>query len=58
MFTTDALKKALVMTQLSTLKGLGFECPQQAPNFEGVDGLLRRFNYWTDDVEHPVLLPS
>ncbi len=57
-FTTDALKKAIIMTQPSTLKGLGFEFPQIAPNFEGMDGLLRRFNYWTDDVEHPALLPA
>jgi hypothetical protein len=57
-FTVEELKRALVMTQLSTLKGLGFECAQRTPNFEGLDYLLRRFNYWTDDVPHPEILPK
>jgi hypothetical protein len=46
------------MTQLSTLKGYGLECAQRTPNFEGLDGLLRRVNYWTDDVSHPEILPK
>jgi hypothetical protein len=58
MFTVEELKRALVMTQLSTLKGLGFECAQRTPNFEGLDRLLQRFNYWSDDVAHPKVLPD
>ena len=58
LFTVARLKRALIMTQLSTLKALGFECPQRTPNFEGVDRFLQRFNYWIDDVEHSKLLPD
>jgi hypothetical protein len=58
LLTVEELKRALVMTQLSTLKGLGFECAQRTPNFEGLDRLLRRFNYWTDDVPHSEILPK
>jgi hypothetical protein len=58
LFTVERLKEALRFTQLSTLKGLGFECGQRTPNFEGVDRLLRRFNYWIDDVPHAVIFPE
>jgi len=58
MFTAVELKQALIFTQVSTLNGLGFECSQRTPNFEGLDRFLRRFNYWLDDVAHPKLLPD
>ena len=58
MFTIAKLKFALRLSQLSTLKGLGFECHQRAPNFDSVNRFLNRFNYWTDDVPHDNILPD
>jgi len=52
LFTSGGMRQALRMTQLSTLKGLGFQCPQRTPNFVGLDKLLQRFHYWSDDVPH------
>jgi hypothetical protein len=38
---------------LSTLKGLGLECHQLTPDFDGIEEFLRhRYNYWTDDLPH------
>lgn len=51
-FSEDALRRGLTLSQMSTLKGLGFEIPQQTPNFKGIDKLLRRLHYWEDDVPH------
>jgi hypothetical protein len=58
LFTISELRQALKMSQLSTLRGLGFHCWQKTPNFEGVDCFLKRFNYWTDDVPHAKILPD
>jgi hypothetical protein len=57
-FTVSELRRALKLTKLSTLTGLGFHCWQATPNFDGVDRFLRRFNYWTDDVPHPKIFPD
>ncbi len=58
LFTVSELKRALIMSQPSTLKGLGFTVSQRAPNFEGLDRFLSRFNYWVDDVPHNGILPE
>ncbi len=57
-FSAAGLRKALSMSQLSTMKGWGFESPQQTPNFEGVNRFLERFNYWTDDIPHDAFFPE
>ena len=51
-FTLEKLRFSLKLSQISTLKGMGFECWQQTPVTDAVDAFLRRFNYWTDDVPH------
>ena len=52
-YTEEAVRMALRISQLATLKTLGLEIHQQTPNFEAIDDFLReRFGYWTDDVEH------
>jgi hypothetical protein len=51
-FTLDKLRFSLRLSQLSTLKGMGFDCWQQTPVTDAVDAFLRRFNYWIDDVPH------
>ena len=52
-YNEQAVRMALRMSQLATLKTLGLECRQKTPDFDGIDEFLReRFNYWTDDVEH------
>jgi hypothetical protein len=60
MFTVDKLRFSLELSQISTLKGMGFECWQRTPVTAAVDAFLRRFNYWTDDVPHtdPFLPPE
>ena len=55
-FTVEKLKMSLQMARITTLNNMGFQVRQQTPNFEGIDALLRRFNYWTDDIEHEPLL--
>jgi hypothetical protein len=52
MFTIDDLQRALTFSQLSTLKGMGFDCWQETPVTKAVDAFLQRFNYWVDDVDH------
>lgn len=52
LFTSDKLRFALKLSQLSTLTGMGFDCWQETPVTDAVDAFLRRFNYWTDDVTH------
>lgn len=52
LFTIEKLRFGLRMSQLSTLKGLGFHCWQPTPVHEAVDRFLARFNYWSDDVAH------
>lgn len=52
-YTEEAIRMALRMSQMATLKTLGLECRQQTPDFDAIDDFLReRFNYWKDDVEH------
>ena len=52
-YNEEAVRMALKVSQLATLKTLGLECRQQTPDFDGIDDFLReRFNYCTDDVEH------
>jgi hypothetical protein len=57
-FSLRNLKQALEISQLTTLSSLGFEVRQKTPNFEGADALLRRLNYWTDDLEHEDVFES
>jgi hypothetical protein len=52
-FSVENLKRSLRLSQISTLKGLGFEGWQPTPIHEAIDTFLRRFHYWTDDVPHP-----
>ena len=52
LFTTEDLSKALQMCHISTLRQLGFQCSQSTPNFNSIEEFLKRFNYWTDDVDH------
>jgi len=54
-FTVKEMERALTMSQMSTLKALGFECFQLTPNLQAIDRFLSRFNYWTDDVPHESL---
>ncbi len=58
LFTVAELKRNLTFAQAATLKGLGFELPQHAPNFSGLNRFLQRFNYWTDDIPHPEVFPD
>jgi hypothetical protein len=51
-FSEEDLRRSLALSQMSTLKGLGLEVPQETPNLKGVDKLLRRLHYWEDDVAH------
>jgi len=51
-FSEEDIRRNLTLSQMSTLKSLGFEIPQQTPNLKGVDKLLRRLRYWEDDVPH------
>ena len=57
-FTEEDLRRSLMLSQMSTLKGLGLDVPQQTPNLKGIDGLLQRFNYWEDDVPHEDFFPA
>lgn len=58
LFTVSQLKQALRLSQLSTLRGMGFECSQKTPNFDAVNQFLQRFNYWIDDVAHSQIFPD
>src|SRR6266446_7740962 len=42
LFTVAELKRNLTFAQAATLKGLGFELPQHAPNFSGLNRFLQR----------------
>lgn len=46
------LRIALEMSQLSTLRNLGFRLEQMTPNFKGINAFLARFKYWELDVPH------
>jgi hypothetical protein len=51
-FDERSLRRALQMSQFSTLANFGFKIKQITPNLSGVDKLLRRFKYWELDVSH------
>jgi hypothetical protein len=51
-YTREPLQTALDMSQLSTLKNLGFKVEQMTPNFKGINSFLGRFKYWDLDVPH------
>ncbi len=54
LFSKEKLKFHLFSSMGSTLKGMGFEIHQPTPDFNAIsDFLSRRYNYWTDDIEHP-----
>ena len=54
LFSKEKLKFHLSSSMGSTLKGMGFEIHQPTPDFNAIsDFLSRRYNYWTDDIEHP-----
>jgi hypothetical protein len=57
-FNAENLRRSLSLSQLSTLKSLGFVVRQLTPNLKGIDLLLRRFHYWDDDVPHPDFFSS
>jgi hypothetical protein len=53
LFDERSLRLSLQMSQMSTLRNLGFTVKHMTPNLSGVDRLLRRFKYWDlDDVAH------
>lgn len=52
-FSEDNLRMALKTSMMSTLKGLGLEDHQITPDFDAISDFLgKRYNYWTDDIEH------
>ncbi len=51
-YNAQSLKTGLEMSQLSTLKNLGFRLEQMTPNFKGINSFLARFKYWALDVPH------
>lgn len=53
-FTKDKLRFHLHCSMISTLHNLDLESHQQTPDFNAISDLLaQRYNYWTDDIEHP-----
>ena len=53
LFEEGVLRFCLHSSMISTIKGLGLECHQVAPDFDAIDEFLRhRYNYWTDDLPH------
>ena len=53
-FSAENLRHQLWISMVSTLKNLGFELHQRTPDFEAISDFLgQRYNYWTDDIEHP-----
>lgn len=54
LFSKEKLKFHLFSSMASTLKGMGLEIHQPTPDFNAIsDFLSQRYNYWTDDIEHP-----
>jgi hypothetical protein len=52
LFSEQALRRGLQMSQLQTLANLGLRVKQMTPNLVGIDRLLRRFRYWELDLPH------
>ena len=57
-FDEASLRRALQMSQFSTMKGLGFKIKQITPNYSRVNKLLRRFRYWDLDIPHQDPFPD
>lgn len=52
-FNEKAIRSALSMTMLSTLKIFGLESKGETPNTQAIQTFLgRRLNYWDDDSKH------
>jgi hypothetical protein len=51
-YNEQKLKAGLEMSQLSTVKNLGYRLEQMTPNFKGITTFLARFKYWELDVPH------
>ena len=51
-YNREKLTTSLEMSQLSTLKSMGFKVGQMTPNFKGISAFLARFKYWKLDVPH------
>ncbi|PCI11641.1 hypothetical protein COB72_00385 [bacterium] len=52
-FSEEAMRLALQISSISTLKNEGLECRQLTPDLPAIDDFLRhRMGYWSDDVEH------
>jgi hypothetical protein len=53
-FSEQNLRNHLWFSMAATLKHLGFELHQITPDFEAISDFLgKRYNYWTDDIDHP-----
>lgn len=52
-FTEEAIRRALQVSSISTLRNEGLECRQLTPDLPAIDDFLRhRMGYWSDDVDH------
>jgi len=52
-FHEKAIRNALSMTMLSTLKKLGLEPKTETPNMKAIQTFMgQRLNYWDNDIEH------
>ena len=54
----EEMRMCLRMSQIDTLRKLGFRVDQLTPNFQGIDAFLARFKYWELDVPHSNPFPS
>ncbi len=53
-FSEEKLRFCHQISMLSTIKILGLECHQATPDFNAIEHfLINRYNYWSDDIEHP-----
>ena len=53
-FNKEKLRFHLFSSMASTLKQNGLEIHQSTPDFIAISDFLgQRYNYWTDDIEHP-----
>lgn len=52
-FSEEAIRAALQISSISTLRNQGLECRQDTPDLPAIDDFLRhRMGYWSDDVDH------
>ena len=52
-FSEEAIRAALSISLLSTLKGMGLELKTVTPNVEAIQHFFsKRLNYWDHDIEH------